>query len=196
MSAFLILLRHGQSEYNKKNIFTGWLDIGLSEEGHIEAQKAREALKNYKFNIIFISALKRAQDTAKIIIGDQKPKIIINQALNERSYGELEGKNKDDVRAQYGAEQVKIWRRSLDQRPPGGESLRDTWERVVPYYEREIRPFLNNNNIILIVAHGNSLRALISYLDNLSPSQVLDLEIPTGVPIIYEINDYNISRIN
>jgi len=188
MSATLVLLRHGQSEWNKKNIFTGWVDINLSEEGQKEAQKARDALKDYNFDIVFTSDLKRAQETARIVLGEKNTQVISNQALNERRYGQLEGKNKDEVRKEFGAEQVHIWRRSLHSRPPGGESLADTYERVIPYFENQIKPWLNKNSTVLISAHGNSLRALVKYLENLSDEELLSLEIPTGTPIIYKLD--------
>src|SRR5262245_59563699 len=130
MSGTLVLLRHGQSEYNKKNIFTGWIDIGLSQEGRSEALAAREVLKNYDFDVVFCSALKRALETALIILKEKKTNLITNRALNERCYGDLEGKNKDEVRALFGPKQVQLWRRSLRERPPGGESLADTCDRV------------------------------------------------------------------
>jgi 2,3-bisphosphoglycerate-dependent phosphoglycerate mutase len=188
MSATLVLLRHGQSEWNKKNIFTGWVDVNLSDEGRLEAARAHELLKKYIFNTVFCSALKRAQETARIVLGEQKPELIINQALNERRYGELEGKNKDEVRAEFGAEQVHQWRRSLRAKPPGGESLLETCERVMPFYERYIKPCLRDNQVILVSAHGNSLRALVRYLEELSDEELLSLEIPTGVPIIYQFD--------
>lgn len=188
MGGTLVLLRHGQSEYNKKNIFTGWIDVELSPQGRVEAQEARSRLKDYNFELVFTSALKRAKDTALIVLGEKKTPIISDPALNERRYGELEGKNKDEVRALFGAEQVQIWRRSLREKPPGGESLADTCERVVAYYNREIKPFLARGKKILISAHGNSLRALVMYLENLNEEEVSNLEIPTGVPIIYEFD--------
>jgi 2,3-bisphosphoglycerate-dependent phosphoglycerate mutase len=188
MSGTLVLLRHGQSEYNKKNIFTGWIDVELSAEGRLEALKARELLKNYDFDVVYTSALKRAKDTALIVLGEKKTALISNSALNERCYGELEGKNKDEVRALFGAEQVQIWRRSLRERPPGGESLEDTCERVLRFYDDEIKPKLAQGQTILVCAHGNSLRALVMSLENLSEEEVLNLEIPTGVPIIYEFD--------
>jgi len=195
MSGTLVLLRHGQSEYNKKNIFTGWLDVDLSEEGRFEARAAGERLKDYGFDVVFTSALKRAKDTALIVLGEKRPRFICDAALNERRYGELEGKNKDEVRALFGAEQVQIWRRSLHERPPGGESLADTCDRVIPYYEQEIKPKVAQGQTVLVSAHGNSLRALVMYLENLSPSEVLSLEIPTGVPIIYEFDDQGRARL-
>jgi 2,3-bisphosphoglycerate-dependent phosphoglycerate mutase len=188
MSATLILLRHGQSVWNKKNIFTGWVDVDLSDEGRLEAQKAKKLLKNYIFDVVFTSRLKRAQETADIVIGAQKPLIISDAALNERSYGELEGKNKDEVRARFGLEQVEKWRRSLYEKPPGGESLAETCARVLPFYEHYIKPYVNDNKTVLIAAHGNSLRALVKHLDGLSEKELLTLEIPTGKPLIYEFD--------
>lgn len=189
MSARLVLLRHGQSVWNQQNIFTGWVDVELSEQGKKEAEKARELLKSFKFDAVFCSKLKRAQETARIVLGEQKPEIFCDVALNERNYGELEGKNKDEVRAEFGADQVQIWRRSFSVRPPGGESLADTCERVLPYYERTIKPWLQDGYTVLIAAHGNSLRALVKYLENLSDEDIINLEIPTGVPIIYDFEN-------
>jgi 2,3-bisphosphoglycerate-dependent phosphoglycerate mutase len=186
----LILLRHGQSEWNKKNIFTGWVDIGLSKEGVAEAEKAQEHLKNFNINCIYSSVLKRAIDTAKI--AGQKDLVgtewIKDQALNERHYGDLQGKNKDEMRKEFGAEQVKIWRRSFDVKPPNGESLKDTCERVLPFFEEQILPRVRMGETVLVSAHGNSLRALIKKLDKLTDKEVVDLEVPTGTPIIYQLD--------
>lgn len=189
MKATLVLLRHGQSVWNQQNIFTGWVDVELSEQGRQEAEHAKILLKDYQFDEVFCSSLKRAQETARIVLGDHKAKVFCDAALNERRYGELEGKNKDEVRAQFGAEQVKIWRRSFLARPPGGESLADTCARVVPFYEREIKPLLKKGHTVLVAAHGNSLRALVKHLENVSDEEIVTLEIPTGVPVIYNFDE-------
>ncbi len=190
MSAFLVLLRHGQSEWNQKNIFTGFVDVSLSPQGEKEAERAKIALKKYHFDAVFCSALKRTQETARIVLGEHIPtEYICDAALNERHYGDLQGKNKDEVRAQYGPEQVHIWRRSFDVRPPGGESLKDTCDRVIPYYIKEILPRLQKGKNILVSAHGNSLRALIKHLENISDDRISELEIATGLPIIYQIDN-------
>lgn len=190
MSSTLVLLRHGQSEWNQKNIFTGWRDVPLSDAGEDEARRAGKALERYAFDAVFTSALKRAQDTAAIVLKGRMPEAYFcSQALNERKYGELEGKDKDEMRRIYGPEQVHIWRRSFEVRPPGGESLKDTCDRVLPYFKREIAPRLQQGQTVLIAAHGNSLRALVKYLEGLSDQQVVGLEIPTGVPIVYQLGD-------
>lgn len=190
MPSTLVILRHGQSEWNQKNIFTGWADVPLSAIGVKEAEFARDALRDFHFDAVYTSALVRAQETAKIVLGSKVPAAYFcAEALNERHYGDLQGKNKDETRRMYGEEQVRIWRRSFDVRPPGGESLHDTCERVVPYFEREIKPRLAAGQTILISAHGNSLRALVKYLEGLSDEQILTVEIPTGEPIVYRLDD-------
>jgi 2,3-bisphosphoglycerate-dependent phosphoglycerate mutase len=192
----LVLLRHGQSEWNRLNIFTGWVDVPLSSEGEKEAEKAAQALKDYQFDAVFTSTLSRAQKTAQIVMKDRNmPPVFCSEALNERRYGDLEGKNKDEMRKIYGKEQIHIWRRSFSERPPKGESLKDTCERVLPYYKKEIEPRLLKGQSILICAHGNSLRALIKYLEHLSDESVVDLEIPTGVPIVYRLNQGRMEKI-
>ena len=187
----LILVRHGQSEWNAKNLFTGWKDPGLTELGLQEAKMAGSLIKNTKifFDIMFTSDLSRAQRTGQIIleiIGQENIPIIKNLALNERNYGSLAGLNKDDARKKWGEDQVHIWRRSFDIPPPDGESLKNTAERVLPYFETEIMPKINNESNVLIAAHGNSLRALIMKLDSISSEEIVKLEIPTGAPIHYE----------
>ncbi len=189
----LILVRHGQSEWNKKNLFTGWKDPDLTEKGIKEAQIAGQALK--KMNIIpdicFTSALIRAQRTLDIMLNEMGIKnmtIIRNQALNERNYGDLAGLNKDDARKKWGNEQVHIWRRSFNVPPPNGESLKDTAKRVLPYYEKEILPRLLKGKTILVAAHGNSLRALVMKLEGLDEKEIVKKEIATGDPIIYEMD--------
>lgn len=189
----LILLRHGQSTWNQENRFTGWVDIDLSEHGTAEAHQAARQLKKTgcHIDLIFTSVLKRAIKTADIVADELGlPKQYIeNQALNERHYGDLQGLNKDDMRAKFGAEQVQLWRRSFDVRPPGGESLKDTCERVLPYYIAEIEPKLKAGQTVLVVAHGNSLRGLIKKLENISNADIVGMEVPTGVPLVYELDE-------
>ena len=187
----LILVRHGQSEWNAKNLFTGWKDPGLTDQGVSEAKNAGKLIleQNIEFDVMYTSMLSRAQKTGDIILGILNHKeipIIKNEALNERHYGSLAGLNKDDARKQWGEEQVHIWRRSFDIPPPDGESLKDTADRVLPYFETEIMPKVISGSSILIAAHGNSLRALIMKLDSISPEDIVKLEIPTGAPIQYE----------
>ena len=187
----LILVRHGQSEWNEKNLFTGWKDPGLTDQGVSEAKNAGKLIleQNIEFDVMYTSMLSRAQKTGDIILGILNHKeipIIKNEALNERHYGSLAGLNKDDARKKWGDEQVHIWRRSFDMPPPDGESLKDTADRVLPYFEAEIMPKVVSGSSILIAAHGNSLRALIMKLDSISPEDIVELEIPTGAPIQYE----------
>lgn len=191
MARSLILVRHGQSEWNAKNLFTGWRDPDLTEEGIEEARLAGQKLKSegLNFDIAFTSQLSRAQKTCAYILqelGQQMLAPIQNIALNERDYGDLSGLNKDDARAKWGEEQVHIWRRSYDIAPPGGESLKDTGARVWPYYIHQILPHILQEKTVLIAAHGNSLRALIMVLEGMSPAQIVEQEIATGVPIMYE----------
>lgn len=192
----LVLVRHGQSQWNLENRFTGWVDVELSPEGEKEAHQAGEMLKGYKFDCLFTSNLKRAQNTAKIIldvIGQPDLTTIKSEALNERHYGDLQGLNKEDIGKQYGAEQLHIWRRSYDTPPPNGESLKDTQARVLPYYEKEIKPMLLAGKDVLIAAHGNSLRSLIMLLENVSKDEITELNIPTGIPYEYDMDsDLNI----
>jgi 2,3-bisphosphoglycerate-dependent phosphoglycerate mutase len=187
----LILVRHGQSEWNAKNLFTGWKDPGLTDQGVSEAKNAGKLILEQKieFDVMYTSMLSRAQKTGDIILGILNHKeipIIKNEALNERHYGSLAGLNKDDARKKWGDEQVHIWRRSFDMPPPDGESLKDTADRVLPYFETEIMPKVISGSSVLIAAHGNSLRALIMKLDSISPEDIVKLEIPTGAPIQYE----------
>lgn len=189
----LVLVRHGQSEWNLKNLFTGWRDVDLTEQGVNEAKEAGRKLKaqGITFDIAYTSALKRAQRTLDLALaemGQTGIPIIRDQALNERDYGELSGLNKDDARKKWGEEQVHIWRRSYDIAPPGGESLRDTLARTLPYYVQEILPSVLRGQRTVIAAHGNSLRALVMVLEKLSPEGILKREIATGVPIIYRLN--------
>ena len=190
MERLLVLVRHGQSEWNLKNLFTGWADPGLTDKGIEEAHRAGRQLKEkgLQFDIAFTSALQRAQHTLTLMLeelGQQDLETIRDQALNERDYGDLVGLNKDDAREKWGKEQVHIWRRSYDTPPPGGESLKDTAERVLPYYEAEILPRVMAGEKVLVSAHGNSLRALVMVLEGLSPEEIVGKEIWTGVPRIY-----------
>ena len=192
-SNFLVLVRHGQSEWNAKNLFTGWKDPGLTEKGSEEAMRAGAQIKEQEidFSVMYTSVLKRAQITGQSIlevIGQTNIPVIKDQALNERDYGDLAGLNKDDARKQWGEEQVHIWRRSFDMPPPNGESLKDTAERVLPYFKEHIMPKVIQGSSILVAAHGNSLRALIMELDSISSEDIVKLEIPTGAPIQYEFN--------
>ena len=193
MSGTLVLVRHGQSEWNLKNLFTGWRDPDLTELGLKEAQTGAEALRDYgiKFDIAFTSSLIRAQRTCKIIldaVGQSDLETIRDEALNERDYGDLSGLNKDDARAKWGEEQVHIWRRSYDVPPPGGESLKDTGARVWPYYMTEILPRVLRGEKVLVAAHGNSLRSLLMVLDRLDREKILGVNLATGVPMVYKLN--------
>ncbi|HUI09259.1 MAG TPA: 2,3-bisphosphoglycerate-dependent phosphoglycerate mutase [Bacteroidota bacterium] len=188
----VVLLRHGESQWNLENRFTGWIDVPLSEKGVEEAKSAGEKLKGYTFDHAFTSVLKRANDTLNIvleIIGQKNIPIDYNQALNERHYGDLQGLNKAETAKKYGDAQVKLWRRSFDVQPPNGESLKNTLERVLPYWESAILPCIKKGERLIIAAHGNSLRSLVMHLDNLTREQVLELNIPTGVPLVYEFNE-------
>ena len=194
LANLLVLVRHGQSEWNEKNLFTGWRDPGLTEQGKAEAKEAGEAMKaaGLSFDVAFTSDLSRAQETNRIMLaelGQSDIEIVKDQALNERDYGDLSGLNKDDAREKWGEEQVHIWRRSFDVPPPGGESLKMTAERVLPYYEREILPRVLKGERVLIAAHGNSLRALVMQLDKLTEDEIVKLNIATGAPIVYELDD-------
>jgi len=189
--AKLVLLRHGESQWNLENRFTGWVDVPLSPKGEQEARAAGQKLAGTTFDRAYTSVLKRAIDTLAIVlevIGQAGIPIEQDKALNERMYGELQGLNKAETAQKYGEQQVKIWRRSYDVRPPGGESLKDTADRVLPYYAQHIRPQILAGKNILIAAHGNSLRALIMQLDQLSREAVLELNIPTGAPLLYEVD--------
>lgn len=188
--AILIIFRHGQSVWNLENKFTGWVDVELTEKGMQEARNAGEKLKPYHFDLAYASGLKRAQQTLTLALevsGKVVP-TIYNDALNERMYGDLQGLDKTETAIKYGNEQVKIWRRSYDIPPPNGESLKDTSDRVIPYFKAEIEPQLKAGKNIIIAAHGNSLRALIMYLENMTPKEILEFEIGTGVPRLYELD--------
>jgi len=188
----MVLIRHGESQWNLENRFTGWVDVPLSPRGEQEAKEAGQKLQTYRFTQAFTSVLTRAVNTLEIVlevIGQTDLTVEKNAALNERKYGELQGLNKSETIEKYGDHQVKLWRRSYDVRPPGGESLQDTAERVIPYYQENIYPILSTGKSILVVAHGNSLRALVMHLDQLSREEVLELNIPTGAPLLYELDD-------
>ena len=214
----LVLLRHGESVWNKENRFTGWTDVDLSENGVKEAENAGKLLKEkgYTFDVSFTSVLKRANKTLEIVLKEMNLNIPVNYSyrLNERHYGALQGLNKDEMRKKFGDEQVHIWRRSYDVRPPElskdderypgndpkykdltpeelplTECLKDTLERVLPYYNNEIKKHLENKENVLVVAHGNSLRSIIKYLENISDEDIMNVEIPTGIPYVYELDD-------
>lgn len=214
----LVLLRHGESVWNKENRFTGWTDVDLSENGVKEAENAGKLLKykGYTFDVSFTSILKRANRTLEIVLKEMNLNIPVyySYRLNERHYGALQGLNKDEMRKKFGEEQVHIWRRSYDVRPPElskdderypgndpkykdltteelplTECLKDTLERVLPYYNNEIKKHLENKENVLVVAHGNSLRSIIKYLENISDEDIMNVEIPTGIPYVYELDD-------
>lgn len=190
--AILTIVRHGQSEWNLQNRFTGWEDVNLTDKGKEEASRAGESLKGYHFDAAYTSNLKRAQETLSTIlniVGQPNIPITRNEALNERHYGDLQGLDKAETAKKYGDEQVHIWRRSFDVAPPNGESLKDTAARVLPYFEEEIAPKLKAGKNLIIAAHGNSLRALIMHLEQLSPEEILKREIGTARPIVYTLNE-------
>ena len=199
--AKLVLVRHGQSEWNEKNLFTGWKNPGLTQQGVDEATAAGRELANFgiSFDVLFTSKLARAQITGKLILKEldlNSIPVIEDQRLNERDYGDLAGLNKDDARTRWGEEQVHIWRRSYDVPPPGGESLKDTAARVIPYFNEIIVPHLKNGQDVLVAAHGNSLRALVMKLDDLSSQEVIQMEIKTGKPIYYETDGTELWKKN
>lgn len=190
--AQLVIFRHGQSQWNLENKFTGWVDVPLTEKGIEEAKNAGLKIKGYHFDYAYASNLQRAQNTLKIALESANhPNIVpfYNEALNERMYGDLQGLDKTETVNKFGEEQVKIWRRSYDIAPPNGESLKDTAARVIPYFEKEIAPKLKENKNVVIAAHGNSLRALIMYLEKMTPEQILQFEIGTAQPRLYELNN-------
>lgn len=190
--AILILVRHGQSTYNLQNRFTGNLDVPLTQLGEAEARLAGRKLKKYPFDFAYTSMLVRAWETLRIVLEEIKQTsipITRNTALDERMYGSLQGLNKAETVLKYGMEQVEIWRRSYEVCPPNGESLADTYHRAVPYYQSEIEPCLKSGKNVLIVAHGNSLRALKMYLENISPQEIINVNIPTGTPRVYELGE-------
>jgi 2,3-bisphosphoglycerate-dependent phosphoglycerate mutase len=189
----LVLVRHGQSDWNLKNLFTGWRDVGLTEKGVAEARAAGKKLKaqGLHFDVAFTSVLKRARHTLDLVLeemGETDITVIKDQALNERDYGDLSGLNKDDARKKWGEQQVHVWRRSYDVAPPGGESLKDTAARVLPYYIQEILPRVLRGENVIVAAHGNSLRALVMVLEHLSPNEIVGREIATGIPLTYRLN--------
>ena len=199
--SILVLVRHGQSEWNQKNLFTGWKDPKLTHQGINEAVEAGKSLKaeGMNFDIMFTSDLFRAQETGRLILKEMDQTdipFVKHQSLNERNYGDLAGLNKDDARERWGEEQVHIWRRSFDIPPPGGESLKNTAERVLPYFESEIMPKIDEGLNVLIAAHGNSLRALVMQLENIGPEEIVKLEIATGDPLIYDCTHQTITRRN
>jgi len=192
MDRLLVLVRHGQSEWNLKNLFTGWKDPDLTEQGVAEAHRAGQKLKakGFHFDIAYTSALGRAQRTLKIMLdelGQPGLETVKDQALNERDYGDLTGLNKDDARKKWGEEQVHVWRRSYDIAPPGGESLMDTLARSLPYYMKHIQPDVLSGKHVLVSAHGNSIRSLIMAIEGLTPEQILKRELDTGVPVVYRL---------
>ena len=191
----LLLVRHGQSEWNEKNLFTGWENPGLTKKGEDEAKNAGLLIKelDINFDYMFTSDLIRAQLTGSIILNEIEQNdipTIKNKSLNERFYGDLQGLNKDECRKKWGEEKVQIWRRSYNLGPPGGETLKETGERVVPYFKKEVQPLLEAGKNIIIAAHGNSLRSLIKFLDNVSDDEIVKLEIPTCAPIHYAFNEH------
>jgi 2,3-bisphosphoglycerate-dependent phosphoglycerate mutase len=193
MDRLLVLVRHGQSEWNLQNLFTGWKDPALTDKGIAEAKAAGQRMKakGLGFDIAYTSVLSRANKTLDLILGEIGQtglQTIKDQALNERDYGDLTGLNKDDARAKWGEEQVLIWRRSYDVPPPGGESLKDTLARALPYYMKHIQPRVLRGERVIVAAHGNSLRALIMAISGMSPEEILQFELETGVPVVYRLN--------
>ncbi len=200
-TCYLVLVRHGQSEWNEKNLFTGWKDPKLTQKGVDEARKAGDELRQagYSFDKMFTSDLFRAQETGRIILEQMGTPYIItikDQCLNERNYGDLAGLNKDEARKKWGNDQVHEWRRSFDIQPPGGESLKDTAERVLPYFKENVIPELEKGSNILIAAHGNSLRALVMDLEKIHSEEIVKLEIATGIPLIYKFDKKRIERLS
>lgn len=193
---YLIMLRHGESQWNQENRFTGFTDIDLNEKGVAEATKAGQTLKHIAIDKVYTSTLKRAYRTAQIALSEmeQKPPVIKHDDLRERDYGDLTGLNKDEMRKKFGEEQVHIWRRSYDVRPPGGESLQDVVARVKPYYDTHILPDLQMGKNILLAAHGNTLRAMLIILGQNTPENINGAEIATGVPLIFEFENGAIKR--
>lgn len=192
MDRLLVLVRHGQSDWNLKNLFTGWKDPDLTPKGVEEAKAAGQRLKalGLSFDVAFTSALTRAQNTLGLVLGEIGQTDLPttrDQALNERDYGDLSGLNKDDARAKWGEDQVHVWRRSYDVAPPGGESLKDTVARVLPYYCQHILPRVLRGEKVIVAAHGNSLRALVMVLDGLTPETIPAMELDTGVPLVYRL---------
>ena len=189
--AKLVLVRHGQSLWNLEDRFTGWVDVPLTDKGREEARRGAERLRDIHFDVAYTSVLSRAQESLEIILRAlaQRPPVIRDQALNERHYGDLQGLNKKRTAEKYGAEQVKLWRRSYDVPPPNGEALKNTAERTLPFFERAILGDLQIGKNVLVVAHGNSNRSIVMKLDKLTREQVVQLELATGVPLVYEIDE-------
>ncbi|HEX5322343.1 MAG TPA: 2,3-diphosphoglycerate-dependent phosphoglycerate mutase [Capsulimonadaceae bacterium] len=188
----LILLRHGESQWNLENRFTGWVDVPLSPKGEQEAAEAGKLLKNFEIDKLYTSVLKRAIDTASIALeaaGKHDIPTERDQALNERHYGDLQGLNKAETAEKFGDEQVKLWRRSFDVKPPNGESLKDTAARTLPYFQEHVMKDVDAGENVLVVAHGNSLRSIVMSLDKMNEHEVLELNIPTGIPLVYEFDD-------
>ena len=194
----LIILRHGESEWNKLNLFTGWEDVNLTDQGKIEAKLAAFAIQNLKVDVnhAYTSALKRASKTLEIVLYVLKKNIpiISDKALNERNYGSLTGMNKDEARNKWGDEQVKLWRRSYDIAPENGESLKDTCNRTIPYFKKNILPKLHDGGNVIITAHGNSLRSIIMHVESLSEEAIVNAEITTGIPIVYEYENKKVIK--
>ena len=194
----LIILRHGESEWNKLNLFTGWEDVSLTDQGKIEAKLAAFAIQNLKVDVnhAYTSALKRASKTLEIVLYVLKKNIpiISDKALNERNYGSLTGMNKDDARNKWGDEQVKLWRRSYDIAPENGESLKDTCNRTIPYFKKNILPKLHDGENVIITAHGNSLRSIIMHVEGLNEEAIVNVEITTGIPIVYEYENKKVIK--
>ena len=194
----LIILRHGESEWNKLNLFTGWEDVNLTDQGKIEAKLAAFAIQNLKVDVnhAYTSALKRASKTLEIVLNVLKKDIpiISDKALNERNYGSLTGMNKDEARNKWGDEQVKLWRRSYDIAPENGESLKDTCNRTIPYFKKNILPKLHDGGNVIITAHGNSLRSIIMHVEDLSEEAIVNVEVTTGIPIVYEYENKKIIK--
>lgn len=188
---YLVLLRHGESEWNKENKFTGFTDVDLSTTGISEAKRAGEMLKEISFDHVFTSTLKRAYHTAELALtaAGQTHDFVKHDDLRERDYGDLTGLNKDEMRKKYGEEQVHIWRRSYDVQPPGGESLKDVVARVTPYYLEHIEPLVKSGKNVLLAAHGNTLRAMLIILGEYTPETINTAEIPTGVPLVFEFEN-------
>lgn len=186
----LVLIRHGQSLWNLENRFTGWVDVPLTEQGRREARAGARLIHDLVFQVAYTSVLQRAEETLAIVLEEigQHPPIIRDQALNERHYGDLQGLNKAEVAARFGDEQVRIWRRSYDVPPPNGEALKQTAERTLPFFDRAILGDIRLGKNVLVVAHGNSNRAIVMQLDGLSPQEILRLEIGTGVPLVYTMS--------
>jgi len=190
--ALLVLVRHGESQWNLENRFTGWIDVPLTDTGRREAARAGGLLKGTRFDVAYSSVLQRANETLDIILRELAQTdlpVIKDEALNERHYGDLQGLNKAETAEKYGAEQVHIWRRSYDVPPPGGESLKDTAARTLPYYDHVIAPQIASGKNVLVVAHGNSLRALMKHLEKIGDNDIVELNVPTGMPRLYRFKD-------